>query len=36
METVVRVLVKDNARTIIAECPRLIASGDVESKLCTN
>ena len=32
METVVQVLVKDHAETIVAECPRLIANIDVESK----
>ena len=31
METVEKVLVKDHAETIVAECPRLIASNDVES-----
>ncbi|CAI7999878.1 Cullin-5 [Geodia barretti] len=30
METVVQVLVKDHATTIVAECPRLIANNDVE------
>ena len=32
METVVQVLVKDHAGTIVAECPQLIANNDVESK----
>ena len=32
METVVQVLVKDHETTIVAECPRLIANNDVESK----
>ena len=32
METVVQVLVKDHASTIVAECPRLIANNDVESR----
>lgn len=33
MDTVVQVLVKDHAGTIVAECPQLIANNDVESKI---
>ena len=32
METVVQVLVKDHAETIVAECPQLITNNDVESE----
>ena len=32
MDTVVQVLVKDHAETIVAECPRLITSNDVDSE----